>query len=109
MDDALRSRIASLVRERYHDFGPTLATEYLAERHDIRVSRETLRKLVIEAGIWRDRVARRPRPYQPRYRQDCRGELIQIDGSKHWWFEDRGPQMHHIIWRPDFCLDCHRA
>ncbi|MGA1854323.1 helix-turn-helix domain-containing protein, partial [Sphingobium sp. HT1-2] len=92
MDDAIRTRIVALVREHYYDFGPTLAAEHLAERHDIRVSRETLRKLMIEAGIWRDRVARRPRPYQPRYRRDCRGELIQIDGSKHWWFEDRGPQ-----------------
>ncbi len=101
MDDAIRTRIVALVREHYYDFGPTLAAEYLAERHDIRVSRETLRKLMIEAGIWRDRVARRPRPYQPRYRRDCRGELIQIDGSKHWWFEDRGPQCTLLVYIDD--------
>ncbi|WP_235654810.1 helix-turn-helix domain-containing protein [Sphingobium yanoikuyae] len=101
MDDAIRARIVALVREHYHDFGPTLAAEYLAERHDIRVSRETLRKLMIEAGIWRDRAARRPRPYQPRYRRDCRGELIQIDGSKHWWFEDRGPQCTLLVYIDD--------
>ena len=47
---------------------------------------------MIEAGLWKDRDARRPRPYQPRYRRECRGELVQIDGSKHWWFEERGPQ-----------------
>jgi transposase len=101
MDDAVRDRIIALVREHYHDFGPTLAAEYLAERHNIRISRETLRKLMIEAGIWRDRVARRPRPYQPRYRRDCRGELIQIDGSKHWWFEDRGPQCTLLVYIDD--------
>ncbi|WP_052034167.1 hypothetical protein [Sphingobium lactosutens] len=84
-------RIAALVLEHYHDFRPTLTAEYLAVRRDIRVSRETLRKLMIEPGIWADRVAWRPRPYQPRYRPDCRGELIQIDASKHWWFEDCAP------------------
>lgn len=46
-------------------------------------------------------MARRPRPYQPRYRWDCRGELIQIDGSKHWWFEDRGPQCTLLVYIDD--------
>ena len=61
----------------------------------------TTRKLMIEAGIWWDRVACRPRPYPPRYRRDCRGELIQIDGSKHWWFEDRGPQCTLLVYIDD--------
>ena len=39
-------------------------------------------------GIWQDRRQRLKRVYQPRYRRDCVGELIQIDGSEHWWFED---------------------
>src|SRR3954464_8751199 len=43
-------------------------------------------------GIWKDRKQRLPRVYQPRYRRACLGELIQIDGCEHWWFEDRGPQ-----------------
>ncbi|MCE7798002.1 ISNCY family transposase [Sphingobium sufflavum] len=90
--DDFRVHVLSLVREHYHDFGPTLISEYLAERHGITLSHETLRKWMIKSGMWKDREARRPRPYQPRYRRDCRGELIQIDGSKHWWFEDRGPQ-----------------
>lgn len=71
LDDGIRDQIVALVRTHYHDFGPTLAAEYLAERHDVRISREKLRQIMIEAGIWRDRVARRPRPYQPRYRRDC--------------------------------------
>ena len=98
---AFRTRVIDLVREHYHDFGPTLAAEYLAERHAISVSHETLRKWMISAGFWKDREARRPRPYQPRYRRDCRGELVQIDGSKHWWFEDRGPQCTLLVYIDD--------
>jgi hypothetical protein len=99
--DAFRDQIVSIVREHYVDFGPTLAREYLAERHSITVGCETLRQLMIRAGFWKDRDVRRPRPYQPRYRRDCRGELIQIDGSKHWWFEDRGPQCTLLVYIDD--------
>jgi transposase len=99
--DVLRNQIIAIVREHYQDFGPTLACEYLIERHDIRVSCEALRQMMINAGLWKDRDARRPRPYQPRYRRDCRGELIQVDGSKHWWFEDRGPQCTLLVYIDD--------
>ena len=99
--DPFREQIIAIVREHYHDFGPTLAREYLIERHGITVACETLRQLMITAGLWKDRDARRPRPYQPRYRRDCRGELIQVDGSKHWWFEDRGPQCTLLVYIDD--------
>ena len=99
--DTFREKVITIVREHYADFGPTLAREYLIERHGIKLSCETLRQLMIEAGLWKDRDARRPRPYQPRYRRDCRGELIQIDGSKHWWFEDRGPQCTLLVYIDD--------
>ena len=99
--DAFRERVIAVVREHYSDFGPTLAREYLAERHDIHLACETLRLLMIQAGLWKDRDSRRPRPYQPRYRRDCRGELVQIDGSKHWWFEDRGPQCSLLVFIDD--------
>jgi len=99
--DGLRDRIITIVREHYHDFGPTLAREYLIKRHDIQVSCEALRQMMIEAGLWHDREARRPRPYQPRYRRECRGELIQIDGSKHDWFETRGPQCTLLVYIDD--------
>ncbi len=91
----------SVVGEHCSNFGPTLAREYLAERHDTHLACETLRLLMIEAGLWKDRDARRPRPYQPRYRRDRRGELVQIDGSKHWWFEDRGPQCTLLVFIDD--------
>jgi len=99
--DAFREQVVALVREHYADFGPTLAAEYLAERHDLVISHETLRKLMVEADLWKDRDARRPRPYQPRYRRDCRGELIQLDGSKHWWMEDRGVQCTLLVYIDD--------
>ena len=99
--DAMREQIIAILREHYADFGPTLAREYLIERHGITVACETLRQIMIAAGLWKDRDARRPRPYQPRYRRDCRGELIQVDGSKHWWFEDRGPQCTLLVYIDD--------
>ena len=114
-DDALREKIVGIVREHYHDFGSTLAREYLIERHGLRISCETLRQLMIEAGLWKDRDARRPRPYQPRYRRDCRGELIQVDGSN-WWFEDRGGDETgryrvdaYALWPPLRPPDCMRV
>ena len=79
------------MRDRYADFGPTLAAEKLAEHHGCWVSRETLRGWMIADGLWQDRRHRLPSPHQPRRRRDCLGELVQIDGSEHAWFEDRGP------------------
>ena len=87
----VRDRAVRLVRERYPDFGPTLAAETLAQRHGLRVSRETLRGWMIDAGLWLPREQRR-RFHQPRLRREALGELVQIDGSEHRWFEGRaGP------------------
>ena len=80
----------SLIRERYPDFGPTLAAEKLAERYGCSISRETLRGWMIADGLWTDRRHRAPSPHQPRRRRECLGELVQIDGSEHTWFENRG-------------------
>src|SRR5271163_1763872 len=87
----VRTLALSIVRDRYADFGPTLAAEKLAEHHGCSVSRETLRGWMIADGLWLDRRHRLPSPHQPRRRRDCLGELVQIDGSEHAWFEDRGP------------------
>jgi hypothetical protein len=56
-DEDFRERVVTIVREHYHDFGPTLAREYLAERHDIHLACETLRQFMIKAGLWKDRDA----------------------------------------------------
>jgi hypothetical protein len=88
--DEVRTLALSLVRERYPDFGPAFATEKLSEVHGCKVSRETLRGWMIADGLWVDRRHRLPSPHQPRRRRDCLGELVQIDGSEHAWFEARG-------------------
>ena len=88
---AFRRAVLALVRDRYVDFGPTFAAEKLAARHDLRLGVETLRQWMIAEGLWIDRRHRLPSPHQPRRRRECLGELVQIDGSEHAWFEDRGP------------------
>jgi len=98
---AVKARVVELVRERYVDFGPTLIAEKLAEKHDIELSRETLRLWLMEAGIWRSRKQRQKAVHQPRYRRDCLGELIQIDGSEHHWFEERGPKCTLLVYIDD--------
>lgn len=86
----VRTLALSLIRDQYLDFGPALALEKLSAKHGLSVSRETLRGWMIADGQWIDRRHRLPSPHQPRRRRDCLGELVQIDGSGHAWFEDRG-------------------
>jgi hypothetical protein len=99
--ESFRRTVLDLVRERYPDFGPTLAAEKLAERHGLRLGVETLRQWMIEDGIWLRRRDRLARVQQPRNRRDCVGELVQIDGSEHWWFEDRGRQCTLLVYIDD--------
>ncbi|MEZ8742997.1 ISNCY family transposase [Photobacterium swingsii] len=99
--DSLKLRVLSLLHEHYADFGPTLAHEKLTERHDIHVSVETLRQWMITDGLWVPHAKRKPRVYQPRYRRDCLGELIQIDGSHHDWFEGRSPKCCLLVYIDD--------
>ena len=99
--EAVRTKALSVIRERYWDFGPTLAAEKLREVHQITLGRETLRLWMIEAGIWADRKQRRNQVHQPRHRRECVGELVQIDGCEHWWFEDRGPQCTLLVFVDD--------
>ncbi len=95
-----RDYALGLIKENYPDFGPTLAAEMLAEHHGFRVSRETLRKWMQDDGIWLPRKQRR-RFHQPRLRRECFGELIQIDGSDHRWFEDRNKPCTLLVFIDD--------
>ncbi|MBI3630889.1 MAG: ISNCY family transposase [Candidatus Sungbacteria bacterium] len=90
-----------IIRERYADFGPTLACEKLRECHDLKISKETVRKLMTVVGLWIPRHQRPPKIYQPRNRRPCLGELIQIDGSDHRWFEDRAPACTVLVFVDD--------
>ena len=89
LSSELRRKALATVRSQYEDFGPTLAHEKLTELHDLRLSVETLRHWMVEDGLWTPRARREPRIQQPRRRRPCRGELIQIDGCDHEWFEER--------------------
>lgn len=101
LPESLKLRVLALLHESYSDFGPTLAAEKLRERHDITVSVETLRKWMIVDGLWLPYSRRKPRVYQPRYRRDCLGELIQIDGSHHDWFEGRADKCCLLVYIDD--------
>ena len=98
---SVKTWVVELIREQYADFGPTLVAEMLAERHEVQLSRETLRRWLLEAGLWKDRKQRAKPVHQPRYRRDCLGELVQIDGSDHHWFEDRGPKCTLLVYVDD--------
>ena len=89
-------RAVALVRRKYHDFGPTLASEYLAKDDGIVVSRETLRGWMMEAGIWRSRRQRIEEVHLWRQRRSCFGELLQWDMSDHDWLEGRGERIYFI-------------
>jgi transposase len=96
----VRDYALELVRQNYCDFGPTLAAEVLLERHGVEVSRETLRKWMAEAGLWLPRRQRRTF-HQPRLRRESYGELVQIDGSEHRWFEDRAEPCTLLVFIDD--------
>ena len=101
LDTAKRAGIEGLLRDKYPDFGATLAAEKLREREGIAVSRETVRRIQIDLGLARARRRRSARVHSPRERRPRFGELIQIDGSLHDWFEGRGPRCTLIVFIDD--------
>ncbi len=90
-DPVLMERALELVRTLYPDFGPTLAAEKLDELHGIRIDHETLRRALVACGLRKLKRRKRLRVHPSRDRRPCRGELAQIDGSHHPWFENRAP------------------
>lgn len=92
-----REKIVLILSEEvYRDFGPTLASEYLAAKHDIQIGREALRQIMITSGLWRSRRQKVDAVHQWRERRNCRGELIQWDTSTHDWLEGRGEKIYLI-------------
>ena len=88
--DKVKEKVLKLCRGHYYQLGPTLATEKLLERDQITVSIETLRTWFVEEGLPYRKRKKRPHR-QWRQRKSCRGEMVQLDGSHHDWFEGRGP------------------
>ena len=97
----LPAHAVTLIKERYADFGPTLACETLRERHNVNLSLETVRKLMIGADLWTPRALRDRAVHQPRARRQSLGELIQIDSCEHAWFEERGPPCSLLVYVDD--------
>ncbi len=99
--EEVRRSALELVRARYPDFGPTFAHEKLTEDHGFSLSVETLRQWMSADGLWRPKGRKHKRAYQLRERRPCFGEMIQIDGSPHDWFEGRAPECTLIVFIDD--------
>ncbi|WP_119689474.1 ISNCY family transposase [Acinetobacter nosocomialis] len=97
LPEELRLKCLNIVSDQLHGFGPTLAHEKLTTVHGFDLSVETLRSWMIAADLWMPQSKRLKRPYQPRYNRDCFGELIQIDGSHHDWFEGRAAKCCLLV------------
>lgn len=98
---AVLAQVVGLIGAHYADFGPTLACEKLRERHGIELSVETVRQAMLGAGLWRARRGAGARTHAMRERRARRGELIQIDGSPHDWFEGRAPRCCLLVFIDD--------
>ncbi len=97
----VKQEVLRILRAYYADFGPTFASQKLKEKQGLSFSPCTIRIWMKEDGLWVDRRHRQPAIHQPRARRECYGELIQIDGSQHYWFENRGPKCTLLVYIDD--------
>jgi transposase len=100
-DDSFKHNVIDLVKTHYSDFGPTLAAEKLLERHQLEINKETLRQWMIEASLWHGKIRKATTLHQMRTRRSCFGELVQIDGSHHDWFEGRADKCCLLVFIDD--------
>jgi len=84
-----KKKALDLLKSRYNGFGPTLAHEKLTEKENLKLSVESVRQLMIAEDLWKPRKVKKEVTHQLRKRRACFGELVQIDGSPHDWFEGR--------------------
>lgn len=91
--DTKISRLKEIVKENYSDFGPTFASEKLLENHQIKISHEKLRQLMIGWKLWKVKPRKKNKEYRSwRPRKEQYGEMLQFDGSYHSWFEKKAPE-----------------
>ena len=100
LSNDMKEKVMSLVRDKYYDFGPTFAVEKLTEE-GFKVSKETLRKWMIEKGLWIGKRRKNIRLHASRERRPRFGELVQIDGSHHDWFEGRRKKCCLLVFIDD--------
>lgn len=96
-----RQRAIDLLHSLYADFGPTLAHEKLVEKHGLNLSSGSVRQMMIRENLWVPRKAKKIVAHQMRERRACIGELVQIDGSPHDWFEGRAPACTLLVFIDD--------
>ena len=96
-----RQRAIDLLHSLYADFGPTFAHEKLVEKHSLKLSSGSVRQIMIRENLWIPRKAKKIVAHQMRERRACIGELVQIDGSPHRWFEDRAPACTLLVFIDD--------
>ena len=101
LSEEVKKRALNLLKTKYQGFGPTLAHEKLVEKEKLQLSDERVRQLMIEEGLWKPRKAKKVVVHQLRERRACFGELIQIDGSPHDWFEGRAQPCVLLVFIDD--------
>jgi len=99
--EEVKKRALNLLKTKYKGFGPTLAHEKLVEKDKLKLSDESVRQLMIEEGLWKPRKVKKVMTHQLRERRACFGELIQIDGSPHDWFEGRADPCVLLVFIDD--------
>jgi transposase len=97
MSEAVKQKVLDFLKGKYHGFGPTLACEKLVEVEKLKISDESVRQMMIGEELWKARKERKEITHQMRERRACFGELVQIDGSPHAWFEKRGPACTLLV------------
>jgi transposase len=101
LSEEVKKRALNLLKTKYQGFGPTLAHEKLVEKDQCKLSDESVRQLMIAEGLWKPRKAKRVVVHQLRERRACFGELVQIDGSPHDWFEGRAEPCVLLVFIDD--------
>jgi len=101
LDAQVKEHALDLLRDRYADFGPTLAHEKMTEVHHLHLGVEMVRQLMIQEGLWHPRRAKRPVVHPMRARRPRFGELVQLDGSPFDWFEGRAPACTLLVYIDD--------
>jgi transposase len=101
LPEEVKEKAVELILRKYSDFGPTLAHEKLVEVEGLRLSVGSVRNLMIRESIWEAKKIKRKRIHQLRQRRPSKGELVQIDGSEHGWFEERGPKCTLLVYIDD--------
>ena len=97
LTEGTRREVLDLLKGKYKGFGPTLACEKLVEVEGLKISDESVRKMMMAEGLWKAKPARKLEVHQMRERRACWGELEQMDGTDHDWFEGRAERCTLLV------------